>query len=155
DVETNDHGTPLLASAFAAIERVSDRALRCFVNADIVLLDDFATALASLVAIEERFVMHGKTVDVAVTEELALDQRDVRNQLAERARREGRSRGATAIDYFVYPPRMFDPVPPFAVGRAGFDNWLVWRGRSRGRVIDATQAVRAVHQRHDYSHVGG
>src|SRR5688500_4037016 len=46
-------------------------------------------------------------------------------------------------------------MPPFVVGRARFDNWLVWRARTRGPVIDATAAVVAVHQSHDYGHIAG
>ena len=72
-----------------------------------------------------------------------------------RALAEGASRGATAIDYFVFTAGLFDPVPPFVVGRARFDNWLVWRARERGIVVDASRAVVAVHQRHDYGHVRG
>ena len=61
----------------------------------------------------------------------------------------------TAIDYFVFTAGLFDPLPPFVVGRARFDNWLVWQARQRGAVVDATRAVVAVHQRHDYAHVDG
>ena len=46
-------------------------------------------------------------------------------------------------------------MPPFAIGRACFDNWLVWRARQEGLVVDATADVVAVHQRHDYTHVAG
>ena len=46
-------------------------------------------------------------------------------------------------------------MPPFAVGRAGFDNWLVWKARQVGIVVDATHDVRAVHQPHGYEHVTG
>ncbi len=45
NVATNDHGTPLLDHAFARIETVATQPLRCFVNADIVVLDDFLPAV--------------------------------------------------------------------------------------------------------------
>jgi hypothetical protein len=79
----------------------------------------------------------------------------VRSALRERALATGTSRGATAIDYFVFTAGLFDPMPPFVVGRARFDNWLVWRARQRGMVVDASAAVVAVHQSHDYGHVPG
>jgi len=34
-------------------------------------------------------------------------------------------------------------------------NWLVWRARQNGIVVDATHDVVAAHQRHDYAHVPG
>lgn len=56
----------------------------------------------------------------------------------------------------MFQQGLFDPVPPFLIGRACFDNWLVWRARDLNRpVIDATRRVVAVHQSHDYSHVRG
>ena len=50
---------------------------------------------------------------------------------------------------------LFDPIPAFLVGRAGYDNWLVWRGRQRGIVVDTTAVVVAIHQTHGYQHVEG
>jgi hypothetical protein len=154
-VLTNERGTPRLDDAFARIEGIAQQPLRCFVNGDIVLLDDFLPAVRTVASAADPFLIVGETIDVAVTEVLALERPDVREELAARARADGRSRGATAIDYFVFTPGLFDPIPPFVVGRARFDNWLVWRGRSRGAVVDATGAVLGVHQRHDYAHVAG
>ena len=76
-------------------------------------------------------------------------------QRREVALRQGRLRGAAALDWFVFPAGLLDPIPPFLVGRAGYDNWLVWRARQRGSVVDATAAVVAVHQTHAYDHLPG
>jgi hypothetical protein len=60
---------------------------------------------------------------------------------------------ATGIDYFVYSSSLWGSIKPFAVGRTGWDSWLVYRARAlRAPVVDATDAVMAVHQNHDYSH---
>jgi hypothetical protein len=61
---------------------------------------------------------------------------------------------STGIDYFAFPRKLRWSLPPFAVGRPGWDNWLICRARELGvPVIDATQAVMVVHQNHDYAHV--
>jgi hypothetical protein len=45
-------------------------------------------------------------------------------------------------------------VPPFAVGRPGWDNWMIYRARLlRIPVVDATRAITAIHPRHGYEHV--
>ena len=50
---------------------------------------------------------------------------------------------------------LFADLPPFAIGRPGYDPWLIWRAADLGAdVIDATNFLWAIHQRHDYSHVG-
>ena len=43
-------------------------------------------------------------------------------------------------------------VPPFAIGRLKWDNWLVWKARVQGfPIIDVTEAVTIVHQNHEYA----
>jgi hypothetical protein len=154
-VAVSDAGTPRLDDALARVDAVASHPVWCLVNGDIILLDDFLPAVRRVRDASERSMMVGETRDLRIEELIALHDRDVRVALRDRASREGVSRGATAIDYFVFSAGLFDPVPPFVIGRARFDNWLVWRGRERGLVVDATRAVVAVHQHHDYVHVSG
>jgi hypothetical protein len=99
----------------------------------------------------EQFLLVGQSRDLAVgDEELAAP-----DALRRRALSAGTARGPTAIDWFVFPAGLFDPMPPFAIGRAAFDNWMIWRARQAGPVIDATAAVVAIHQPHAYGHLGG
>jgi hypothetical protein len=100
-------------------------------------------------------LMVGTTIDVPLEPGFDAESVDARSELRRRALVRGRSRGATAIDYFAFTPGLFDPVPPFVVGRARFDNWLVWQGRRNGVVLDASAVVVAVHQTHDYGHMLG
>jgi hypothetical protein len=155
DVARNDRGTPRLDDAFARVDAVARHPLRCFVNADIVLLDDFLPAVRRIAGRVDPFLAVGASRNTAVTGLLDLGDVAVRAELRQRALEHGSSRGATAIDYFVFTAGLFDPMPPFVVGRARFDNWLVWRARQRGAVVDASAAVVAVHQAHDYAHVQG
>jgi hypothetical protein len=143
DLACTDHGTPRLDAAFAAADRAARHRLRCFVNADVILFDDLATAAQSVSEQAERFLIVGQTVDVN-------DPRGRDDAIAR-----GRKRGAAALDYFVFPAGLYGDVPPFAIGRACFDNWLVWRARQDAIVVDATADVVGVHQPHDYAHVGG
>jgi hypothetical protein len=151
-VGQNELGTPRLDDAFARVAELAAHPLQCFVNADIVLLDDFMPAVRRAWEFADPFLMVGRTLDLAVEEIL---EPVAGAELRRRALAEGRSRGATAIDYFVFSEGLFDPMPAFVVGRARFDNWLVWRARQRGPVVDASRAVVAVHQTHDYGHMAG
>jgi len=147
-VALSPHGTPRLDDAFARVDEVADGRLRVFVNADIVLLPDLLDAVGAVRAFDA-FLLVGQTRELAV-EPTELDDRDA---LRRRALADGELRGVAAIDWFVFPAGLFDPLPPFVVGRAGFDNWLVWRGRQAGPVIDATHDVVAIHQPHGYGHL--
>ena len=141
EVARSERGTPRIDDAFARVDALAEHPVRCFVNADVLLLDDFLPAVGSVGAVFDRFLVVGETRDLDIRDELSLGTVSERAALRERALAEGDSRGATAIDYFVFTAGLFDPVPPFVVGRARFDNWLVWRARTRGPVIDATRAV--------------
>jgi hypothetical protein len=59
-------------------------------------------------------------------------------------------------DYFLFPHDLFSEIPDFAIGRAGWDNWMIFHARQQGwPVIDATPSILVIHQDHDYSHLPG
>jgi hypothetical protein len=152
----SDRGTPRLDSAFERAAPVARWSLWCLVNADIALLDDFPRAIERVVSVFGDVLIVGESRDLDVEEGARLSDAAARRQLRQRALDRGRLRGYAALDYFVFPQGLFDPMPPFLIGRACFDNWLVWRARERGRpVVDVTRSIVAVHQSHDYSHIPG
>jgi hypothetical protein len=126
-----EHGTPRLDSAFALADGVARFPLRAFVNADIILGPGLLTAARAVSARAERFLIVGESFEPE------------------------HSRGPAAIDWFVFPAGLFGELPPFAIGRARFDNWLLWKARQVGIVVNATHTVHAIHQPHPYDHVAG
>lgn len=153
DIARNQYGTPLLSAVFEEGAARAGNDLLCYVNADIILLEDFARAVQQVRERKARFLMVGRRVDVAVDRDLPYDQPGWADQFCAFVRSSGEPRGPEWIDYFVFPRDLYQGLPPFTLGRAGFDNWLLWRAHSHGvPVVDASEVVLAVHQRHDYSH---
>jgi hypothetical protein len=100
--------------------------------------------------------MVGHCWDLEVDGEIDFEHEDWEAGLAGLVKERGIRRGPFHIDYCVFTPDLFDRFPPFAVGRIRWDNWLVWKALERGgRVIDASEVVKPVHQVHDYGHVAG
>lgn len=149
-VARNDHGTPLLDDAFTIASSEAGASLACFVNADILLPPAFGAAAERVRSRAARFLMVGECWNVRIETLLepgAIDWGGLRSR--------GRKRGPDALDYFLFTPGVFDDIPPFAIGRTAWDNWLVWRARTSGAVVvDATSVVAAIHQDHGYRHVG-
>jgi hypothetical protein len=57
-------------------------------------------------------------------------------------------------DFFLFPKACYTDIPNFAIGRAGWDNWMIYNARRQGwPVIDCTSSLMIVHQNHDYSHL--
>src|SRR6185503_15977205 len=106
-VALSERGTPRIDDAFARVDTLAEHPLRCFVNADVVLLDDFLPAVTVVESTFDRFLIVGETRDLDVQEQLGLDDGS-RAELRRRALDEGRSRGPTAIDYFVFTAGLFD-----------------------------------------------
>jgi hypothetical protein len=99
--------------------------------------------------------MVGQRWDLDVREPLVFDERweeRLRGEVEARARRHPPS----GSDYFVFPRPCFEAMPAFALGRAGWDNWMIYHARLQGwPVIDASTAATVVHQDHDYAHLPG
>ncbi len=153
DVETTDLGTPLLASVFERVERQARHELLCYANADIILFDDLLEAVSLVASEHRRFLVVGEALDLDVTREIAFDGSEAVS-LQRHARQTGALRGRLWIDFFVFPRGTVGRLPDFAVGRPYWDNWMIWRARSkRVPVVDATGAATVVHQAHGYGHV--
>lgn len=152
-VERNQDGTPLVSSVFALARRQARHELLCYVNADILLLDDFLPGVERVSRSLGRFLMVGQRWDLEVTEALAFDpasQERLRIQLRE----SGQLHPPAGSDYFVFRKGEFEHMPPFALGRAGWDNWMIYAARAaRLPVVDATESITIVHQSHDYRHL--
>lgn len=151
NVDRTEYGTPLLSSVFTAARAQSDARLLAYVNADIILLGDFAAACAEL---PEAHLMVGRRWDVDLYEELDFGpcwESELRQTVAGTAL----LAPAVWIDYFVFPRTSpLTTLPPFAVGRPYWDQWMIYRARSLNiPVVDASRRVYAIHQSHGYAHV--
>ncbi len=155
EVKTNEVGTPLIPSIFELGRSVNDSPFLAYANADVLFLPDILQAVHILAEENMGFLAVGQRYDLDITE--ALDFKgDWPVSLQSRIKAEGKLHGQTGSDYFIYPRDCFRQIPDFAVGRAGWDNWMLYRARWKGlALVDATQAITVIHQNHDYSHLPG
>jgi hypothetical protein len=153
-VDRNEYGTPLVNSMFDRAQEIARYPIVCYVNCDVLLLNDFCDAVSMVAAWPTPFLMVGRRWDTHITELIDFSQPDWRERLRILALRTNRQRPGNWIDYFTFSRGLYyHKVPPFAIGRPGWDNWMVWFARSSGAsVVDASRSVMAVHQNHDYSH---
>lgn len=152
NVKCNQWGTPLISDLFSQAEKLARSSILCYVNADIILFDDFGQALTRVFQEAHRFLMVGRRTDFEIKEAINF-QGDWVASLRQRARREGKLQIARSIDYFAFSRGLYPAIPPLAIGRFWWDNWLLWKARSlQVTIVDATQAALVIHQNHDYSH---
>jgi len=153
EVKRNEFGTPLLDDLFRQAEQHASTPLLGYVNGDIILTNDFCDALVRVRAKYERFMMVGRRWDLDWDQPLDVSQAGWAESMRERALAANVQRPGNYIDYFVYSRGLCDGLLPLAIGRFSWDNYLLWRARSRGaELVDVSPAVVAIHQNHDYSH---
>lgn len=151
EVACNEYGTPLLDDLFEKAQKIAKNDLLCYVNADIILLDDFFETLSRVPLAE--YMLIGRRLDLDLDNRLDFSSPLWKNHLRDTVKKKGKLHGHTGIDYFVFLRGLFRNLPPLAIGRTMWDNWLVYRARSqRVPVIDATLMVTAIHQNHNYYH---
>jgi hypothetical protein len=155
DVATTEQGTPLLSDMFVRGQQLATTPLVCWTNADIIFTDRLLEAADTVGRRTDPVYVVGRRVDVDQPGPLDLSA-DWQARLTVRASTEGERKPANWLDWFLFTRGLFPELPAFAIGRPGYDPWLIWKAASLGaEVIDGTDFVLAVHQRHDYSHVGG
>jgi hypothetical protein len=155
EIGRNEQGTPLLSDLFHRAESNASSTLMCYVNADIVLLGEFARAVAQVRKDLERFLVVSKRINVDVDEALSFET-GWEDDLRRRARKGGTSGDHTSIDVFVFPKGTYGEVPDFGIGRLWFDQWLIKAARESGiAVVDVSRVAPVLHQNHDYNHVSG
>lgn len=155
NVARNVSGTPLLSSIFALAREATQSPLLAYVNADVLLFDDFLSVSQQMLARLDKFVLVGQRWDMDIRESIHFDHGALA-RLFDQAGARARLHPRGGSDYFIYPRACFETIPDFATGRAGWDNWMLYQARRQGwPLIDATQAITIIHQQHDYHHLPG
>jgi hypothetical protein len=155
EVACNKWGTPLVNSIFSLAREACDSPLLAYVNADILLLPDFVNVSRLVAEQAEKYLVVGQRWDLDVTRGLDFNTNWDR-RLCDQVHSQGSLHRPSGSDYFIFPRSIFTDMPPFAIGRAGWDNWTIYHALQSGwPVVDATASLMIVHQNHDYSHLPG
>jgi hypothetical protein len=155
NVTRNADGTPLVSSIFSLARQASTSPLLVYVNADILLTQDLIEVARQVMSKEKKFLIVGQRWDLDVTRLLDFSG-DWAVSLKDEAHAHGELHRPMGSDYFIFPRDCFADMPEFAIGRAGWDNWMIYKARKEGwATVDATSSIMIIHQNHDYGHLPG
>jgi hypothetical protein len=148
EVARTEAGAPLVSDVFERAERWASHRSLLYVNADVLLPPETAAVVDRVRRTLPGAVCVGECSNVEIAGEL--------QGWSEAAGAPSVARGVGGIDYLAFERGTFPRLPPFALGRAFFDNWLLWDARRRSiPIVDVTHVLRALHQNHGYEHVRG
>ena len=136
---------PLISGMFADARLRARNPILCYLNADILLPPHWLQWI-SLVRSLPSYLAVGYRTDVAVAQ---LFSGNSSRELWEDLKKNGTRHGAAGIDFFAFPKSLNWSIPPFVVGRPGWDNWMLWKARREGiPLIDLSPAFPVYHQNH-------
>lgn len=171
NVARNESGTPLISSMVQLARDASQRSnsdLLCIINADMILMPDFVEAAKQVSTLESRsLLLENRQLAVGLQRFVLLSQRwdyeiatpldfteGWESRLRESVRKQNQLHRPAGSDFFLFPKPCYQDIPDFIIGRAGWDNWMIYKARQeKWPVIDCTPSVMIVHQNHDYSHL--
>lgn len=143
-IRTNDLGTEMVSDAWQKAMDLARYTWICALNADNVMGGEILDVIEALDDVERPFVI-GQRWDISpgADPETAV------------------LHAPYGVDWFLFRSSVvggIDPteIPPFAVGRTCYDNWLVWAAIKRWNmtVIDATKVLTVIHLNHGHPEYG-
>jgi hypothetical protein len=153
DVKVNESGTPLISSMFHFARENSNSDLLCIINADMILMKDFIQTAKQIIKLKDKFVLLSQRWDYDIESVINFSE-SWQLKLREDVRKQNQLHRPAGSDFFLFPKSCYQDIPNFTIGRAGWDNWMIYKARKENwAVIDCTPSLMVVHQNHDYSHL--
>jgi hypothetical protein len=151
DVKSNEFGTPLLNSAFELARKKARYDLLTYINADIILTSAFLKIFDFLPGGE--FLAVGRRWDIDLDTPLDYSNDNWEEKLQNQIKLHGSLHSVAGSDYFIFRKNSFQDLPDFAVGRVGWDNWMIASSLKKHLpVIDLSRVLTVIHQNHGYQH---
>ncbi|HOG57856.1 MAG TPA: hypothetical protein PLO92_09175 [Anaerolineaceae bacterium] len=152
-INCTEYGTPLLNSVFNQVHSIANFSLLCYLNADIILTDEFLEAVRRINL--KKFLAVGQRTNLELTYPIDFVNPKWNEILQDMVVTKGQLFSIWGMDYLIFPRDVgLHDLPPFIVGRPRWDNWFILNARKSGiPIIDLTRVCTVVHQNHDYSHI--
>jgi hypothetical protein len=131
--------------------------LQVYANCDILFNYRLVDAISSARKLFPEFLLIGERLDLEPGVSVDVDTEGWFDSLPELLRTGGlRNRcGSHAMDYFGFIRNMWKELPPVFMGRALCDQALLHYCFCNAiPVVDGSRFIAAIHQYHDYSHIG-
>lgn len=152
DIAVNDSGTPFLDFIFEYVEKNAKYENLCYVNCDIMLFQDIIEIIPKIKL--NKYLILGQRWDLDLKGNVDFSDVEWRYKLFRTLDERGNLHEPAGSDYFLYKKGSDIKMPRFLVGRAGWDNWFIYRFRKTGiPVFDCSKTVKIIHQNHTYAHI--
>lgn len=144
----NEYGTPLLSDLFDRAQKLATYDLLAYVNADIILTANLPNLIRLILQNNTRFLAIVRRWNIMRQAVIDFTEPNWEDSLIAHVKQFGKA-PFDGVDCFIFPRLFYEGVPPFALGRGYWDDWLIWKARKvGGSVIDLTNLTMIIHQNH-------
>lgn len=155
DVDCTSSGIPFFNSIAAHARDNAAYDVQCYLNCDILLTRDILDAVQAVTL--DPFLVTGQRIDLKEGIHVDVTAENWKDRLREIIQKEEFILPPpSAMDYFIFKRGMWQSLLPLVIGRGGYDSALVlYCLRNKIPFVNATLAVVALHQFHNYGHHKG
>lgn len=155
DVPCSSSGVPYFNGIVEHATLHARHDIQVYINCDILMHSSIVSAIQCINS--PRYLVVGQRIDLFEGVHLSLNSDQWKYELRNLAEEDSAVlHDPSGMDYFVFVRGMWQGLPPLVIGRGGYDSALVAFCLRNGiPLIDATSAILAVHQFHDYRHIAG
>lgn len=147
EIERNRWGTPLLSFALEKAQEKAKNEFLIYANSDLIFFGSTLLRLFKEINFPE-FLLTSRRWDLNLENEIFFEK-NWEKDLEKKLKKEGKLHGFSGMDWFLFPKKLNLKMPPFAVGRPGWDNWLLFElKRKKIPIIEATPSITVIHQNH-------
>ena len=149
DVLINDFGTPILSNIFSNAISLARYEILIYSNSDIIFLPDVNEIIEFINKKYNDFLIVGRRLDIDINYEINFND-NWQSNLIEQVNTKSILHSKSGIDYFIFRKSSKLSMPPFAVGRPSWDNWMIYYFlKMKYPVIDSTLVNKVIHQNHE------
>lgn len=125
----------------------------CYINSDIIITSNFIEFIENTEIPFENFMISWHRRNIEVKEFIDFSKKSRETVLHKKCETSGK-KANTWDDFFIFPSFIFKDIPilPYIM-RPFFDNFMIYIClRNKIPLIDATNSITTVHQKHDYNY---
>lgn len=158
-VARSDTGMPLVNSLFDVAEQASPTPFLAYLNSDIIVDQNAVSAMRKFVSLTSRptnFLYTSRRINLPLNSSFTIESNMWQQQFSILADKFGTWDHPTAIDLFMFNRGWLKNIPDLTIGRAGWDNWMLFNARANDiAIVDASASAAVYHPFHGYEGVSG
>lgn len=148
-IEMSPYGNPLIRSLFEVGQETASNGIVCYLSCDVIVSPNFQECVLNIANQFKKFLTLAQRWDIDIDYAIDFTNDNWIYELSDDVVKRGKLHPPWAIDFYGFRKGLWSEIPSFAIGRPGWDNYLVTKALDSGTdVADISSAILLTHQNH-------